>query len=163
MLMDLFLIFAAAGPLAGLYALAAAGFRNGDRPGDARVSAALRAATLPGARSVTATVRNPSGTPVLVALRVRRAVLPAWLAGAGSAWVPRWTARRKFRPDRYDAVGAVPPGRAADFTLFTPPRARRCLLTVVTGQEGGRLRASRLRLGPVCYTATGRDELIMVT
>jgi hypothetical protein len=163
MLMGLFLIFAAGGPLASLYALAAAGFRSGDRPGDARVSAVLRAATAPGERSVTATVHNPSGTPVLAALQVRRAVFPAWVAGAGSAWVPRWTTRRKFRPDRYDAVGVVSPGRAADFTFFTPPRARRCLLTVVVGQEGGRLRASRLRLGPVWYTVTGRDELIMVT
>jgi hypothetical protein len=183
MLYDVSLIFASVGSLAGLFAFAVAGFRHGDRPGDVRISARLAgcpeagqpaagqpAAGPPGAgprragdqdRLVIATVVNPSGTPVLAGLRVRRAVLPVWLAGAGGVRVPHWTRRRALRPDRFTAVGAVLPG-AAQYTLPAPPGGRRCLLTVVVGQEGARLRAYRLRLGPDCYTISGRDALIMV-
>jgi hypothetical protein len=36
--------------------------------------------------------------------------------------------------------------------------AAACVLTAAVGQEGGRLRVHRLRLGPVSYPAAGRDE-----
>ena len=164
MLNAVFWITGLAAIASGVYWLAAAGFRNGDRPGDARVSARL--VTRPRADEVrpliVATVRNPSGAPALGALRVRPALLPAWLAGAHGARVPRRTAGRAFRPGRYGAVGVVPPGGAAELAAPVPVRARRYLLTVAVGEEGGRLRVYRLRLGPVCLTATGRDELIMV-
>jgi hypothetical protein len=161
----LFWIISVTGTLAGLYCLAAAGFRNGDRPGDARVTALLtELGTEDGMRPlVVATVRNPSGTPVLAALRVRRALLPCWLAGPYEVSAPRLTAGRRFRPGRFATVGVVAAAGAGELAVPVPPHARRCLLIVAVGQEGGRLREHRLRLGPVCYTSAGRDDLIMVT
>jgi hypothetical protein len=150
--------------LGGLYWLATAGFRNGDRPGDARVSARLVTVSQADETRplIVATVRNPSGAPVLGALRVRAALLPDWLAGTQAVRVPRRTAGRALRPGRFVTVGVVPAGGTAELAAPVPAGARRCLLTVPVGQEGGRLRVYRLRLGPVCFTGTGRDELIMV-
>ena len=91
MLMAVLPIIALIAALAALGALARAGFRHGDRPGDVRVAARLAGGQ---DRLVIATVLNPAGTPVLAGLRVRRAVLPAWLADAGGVRVPRWTRRR---------------------------------------------------------------------
>ena len=72
-----------AGVLAGTCWLLAAGLRNGDRPGDAGVTARLDNGRY--FKLVVATVRNPSGTPVLAALRARPALVPGWLAGAHRA------------------------------------------------------------------------------
>ena len=175
-------IFFAAGAFGVLGYCAAAGFRNGDRPGDARVSALLAAGAGPvgtgpagtgpagagragigpagaGRRAagpldarpacagplIVATVRNPSGTPVLAALQVRRGLLPAWLAGQAGIRVPRWTKGRKFRPGAYATVGIVAAGGAAEFPVPVQERAHRYLLSVAVGQEGGRLRVHRLR------------------
>jgi hypothetical protein len=164
MLNDVFLIIAAAGALAGVCALAAAGFRNGDRPGDALVTALVAAAAQADEERplIIVTVRNAAGTPVIAALRARRAVLPAGVAASCTVRVARWTARRRFRPPRYATLGVVPAAGAAAFTLPVPVRARRCLLIVAVGQEGGRLRVHQLRLGPVSFTTTGQDDLIMV-
>jgi hypothetical protein len=139
--------------LAAVYCLAAAGFRNGDRPGDALVSAVPATATV--------AVRNPSGTPVLVGLTARAAFLPGWLSSPHDVSVPRWTLRGKFDPSRYDCVGVVPVGGAAEFAVPFPPAARRAVLTVAVGQEGGRLRAHRLRLGPAGYLAEGRPTIMV--
>jgi hypothetical protein len=189
-----FWIIITAGALAAVDGLAAAGFRNGDRPGDARVTAliatgpdsagqpaAWQPATGPPAtreftpgpvRSVprpaavrpgdpgpviVATVCNPSGTPVLAALRARRSLLPLWLALPLSVGVPRWTTRRRYRPARSATVGVVPPGDTARLTVPAPRPARRCLLIVAVGQEGGRLRVHRLRLAAAADSADGRD------
>jgi hypothetical protein len=141
--------------------LAAAGLRNGDRPGDARVSARSR----PGGRDgepgpvLSAVVRNPSGAVVLAGLRARRAWLPAGLAGPQSAGAPLLTRRRAFRPGRLGAVGAVPAGGAAELTVPAPPRGRRWLLTVIVGQQGGRLRVYRLRVDSRGGLAPRRDAL----
>jgi hypothetical protein len=187
-------IIIAAGALAAVGCLAAAGFRNGDRPGDARVTALIetgprraarpaaprRAAGSPVIREFTtgpirsgprpvalrpdepgpvivATVRNPSGAPVLAALRVRRSLVPLWLALPLSVGVPRRTTGRGYRPARYATVGVVPPGEVARLTVPAPRPARRCLLIVAVGQEGGRLRVHRLRPGAAGDTADGRD------
>jgi hypothetical protein len=141
-------IFFAAGAFGVLGCCAAAGFRNGDTPGDARVSALLAAGARPAGAGplIVATVRNPSGTPVLAALQVRRALLPAWLAGQAGIRVPRWTKGRKFRPGAYATVGVVAAGGTAEFPVPVPQRAHRYLLSVAVGQEGGRLRVHRLRL-----------------
>jgi hypothetical protein len=138
----------------------AAGLRNGDRAGDAKVTAVLTAGTQPDeARPVIVVrVRNPSGTPVFAALTARRALLPAGLASAQTVTVPRWTLRRKFRPQQYAAVGVAPAGGAAELTVPVRTRARRYLLIAVVGQEAGRLRVHRLRLGPVSHAAAGRHE-----
>jgi hypothetical protein len=164
MLNYVFWIILLAGALAGVYCLAVAGFRNGDRAADAQVSALVAAAPQPDEEHplIIAAVRNPSGTPVIVALRARRAVRPAWAAGALTVRVAHWTARRRFRPGRYPTVGVVPAAGAAEFALPVRVRARHYLLIVAVGQEGGRLRVHRLRLGPVCFTAAGRGDLIMV-
>ena len=160
-------IIAAAGLIAFLcwflYWGAAAGLRSGDRPGDALVTALLATGSRPGeARPlVVVTVRNPSGTPVLAALTARTALLPAWLAGSHDVSVPRRTLRRRFRPGNYATVGVAPAGGAAEFTVPVPARSRRYLLTAAVGQEGGRLRVHRLRLGPVSYVAAGRASIMV--
>jgi hypothetical protein len=156
-----FSIIAVAGVLTALYYCLAAGLRNGDRPGDARVTALLATGAQPDERRpvIVVTVRNPSGTPVFAALRARAAVLPAGVVSGHDVSVPRWTLRGKFRPDRYPTVGVVPAAGAADLTVPVPARARRYVLTAAVGQEGARLRVHRLRLGPVSYAAGGRREL----
>src|SRR5215469_14736646 len=111
--------------LAGLCGLAARGFRSGDRPDDARVTAVLRDARQPDATRpvVAVTVRNPSGTPLLTGMSVRPGTpfvsrllrVPASASVRGSRTVPvqadapvsmdvsvpRWTARRRFRAALY--------------------------------------------------------------
>jgi hypothetical protein len=136
--------------LALLCWVAAAGFRNGDRATDAKVSAVLRDGGQPDESRpvVVATVCNPSGTPVLTGLSVRRARVPQWLGGALSVTVPRRTRRRKFRPGGYACVGIVPGQTAVRFTVPVPATARRYRLTAAVGQSGGRLRVYRLRLAP---------------
>ena len=106
-------------------------------------------------------MRNPSGAPVFAALSARAALLPAWLAGAHDVSVPRRTLRRRYRPGNYATVGIAPAGGAAEFAVPVPALARRYLLTAVVGQEGGRLRVHRLRLGPVSYVATGRATIMV--
>ena len=162
MLTPVFLIVATVGALAALYYLAAAGLRHGDRPGDALVTAVLTASARPDETRplVIVTVRNPSGTPVLAALRVRRALVPALLTEPHDVTAPLWTLRRKFRPAAYGCVGVAAAGGAAELAVPVPARARRYALAVAVGQEGSRLRVHRLRLGPASYAADGRDESI---
>jgi hypothetical protein len=161
-LIPVFWIIAAAGVLAVLYYLALAGLRNGDRSGDALVTALLTAEARPDETRplVVVTVRNPSGTPVLAALRVRRALAPALLTDPHSVSVPWWTRRRRFRPVGYESIGVVAVGGTAELAAPAPARARRYALTVAVGQEGGRLRVHRLRLGPASHAADGRDKSV---
>jgi hypothetical protein len=156
-----FVIIATTGAITALAFCMAAGLRNGDRAGDAKVTAVLTTGTQPDeARPVIVVrVRNPSGTPVFAALTARRALLPAGLASAQTVTVPRWTLRRKFRPQQYAAVGVAPAGGAAELAVPVRARARRYLLTAVVGQEAGRLRVHRLRVGPLSHAAAGRHEL----
>ena len=145
---------------AALYYCLAAGLRNGDRPGDAEITAMLSSGTQPDeARPVIAVhVRNPSGTHVLVALSARRALLPAPLTEPRGVSVPWLTRRGKFLPGKYETIGVAPADGAAELAVPVTVRARRYVLTAAVGQQGGRLRVHRLRLGPVSYPATGRDE-----
>ena len=168
MLTYVFLIIAVTAVFALLYYLVADGMRNGDRPGDAKVSAVVTTGTPPGAVPsagaapvIIVTVRNPSGTPVLVALSARRTRLPAAFTEPRAVSVPRLTGRGKFRPGKYETVGVAPAGGAAELAVPVTERARRYVLTAAIGQEGGRLRVHRLRLGPVSRTADGR-QIIMV-
>ena len=144
----------------------ATGLRNGDRPGDAHVAAALVTGTRSAAVScdgaspvIVVTVGNPSGTPVFAGLTARAAVLPAGLAGSHDVSVPWRTLRGKFRPGQYAVIGVAPAGGAAEFGVPVPARSRRYVLTVAVGQEAGRLRVHRLRLGAGGHAATGRREL----
>ena len=89
MLIYVFRTIAAGGLLAALYYCLAAGLRNGDRPGDARVTAHLATGTQPDERRplIVVTVRNPSGTPVIAALSaaVARRAAGCGCTGYGSA------------------------------------------------------------------------------
>jgi hypothetical protein len=183
MLISVFAIIAAAGALAAGYLLAAAGFRNGDRPGDALVSAVLPTTVFPttvfpaaglpaavfpatvfpttGRAAATAVVRNPSGTPVLVGLTARPARWAAWPAPSHDVSVPRWTLRGKFGPARYACVAVVPAGGAAELAVPAWRPRGATVLTVAVGQEGGRLRVHRLRLGPAGYLAEGRQTIMV--
>lgn len=148
-------IFLVACPMALLGTLGIAGLRNGDQPGDSRVSA-LVAAGAGGNPLIFATVRNPSATPAVTALRVRRGFVPGALAGKFSVRVPRWTKGRRFRPGAYETVGVVPAGGATEFPVPLYRRAHRYVLTVAVGQQGGRLRVYRLRLaGTDIYLGSG--------
>jgi hypothetical protein len=155
-----------AGLLGTLYYCLAVGFRNGDRPCDAQVNALLVMGKPPGAVSpggsgpvIVVTVRNPSGTPVLAALHARRALLPALLTEPRDVSVPRKTSRRKFQPGKYETIGIVPAGGAAELAVPVAVWSRRYVLTAAVGQGGGRLRVHRLRLGPVSRSAEASHEL----
>ncbi len=136
-----------------LCAVAAAGFRDGDRPADATVTARLRDAGQPGEPRpvLVATVRNPSGTPVLAGLSARRARAPGWLGGGHAVTVPartatRTAARRGLRPTGCACVGVVAAYGSACFTVPVRAPARRYLLMAAVGQAGGRLRLHRLHV-----------------
>lgn len=149
-------IFLTACPLVVLGTLGIWGLRNGDQPGDSRVSALVAAGAAGENPLIFATVRNPSGTPALTALRVRRGVVPGALAGRFSVRVPRWTKGHRFRPGAYQTIGVVPAGGAAEFPVPLSLRAHRYVLTVAVGQQGGRLRVYRLRLaGADIYLGSG--------
>jgi len=124
------------------------GFRNGDRPDDAQVLAALRSSGQPGEERPVAVVavRNPGSTPVLAAVAARRALIPGWLGGAVGSAVPRRTARRAYRPGGFPTVAVVAGGQRAELSAPVPAAVRRYLVTVLVGQAGGRLRVHRLRI-----------------
>ena len=156
------------GIAAGIAALAllcwcaARGFRDGDRPADAKVSAELHASGQPDEPRpvIVATVVNPSGTAMLAALSARPGRLdrlPGWLpvrlgvslAAAAhplTVTVPRRTARAKFRPGGYATVGVVPARGAVRFPVPVGRAARRYVLTAAIGQSAGRLRLHRLHV-----------------
>ena len=148
-MLSLFIVLAVSAVVfAGLWWCALEGFRNGDRPFDVAVRAALRSSGQPGeARPVAVVaVGNPSGTPVLAAVAVRRGLLPGWLAGAVGSSVPRRTARRAYRPGGFPTVAVVTGGQCAELSAPVPAAARRYLIMVLVGQAGGRLRVHRLRI-----------------
>jgi hypothetical protein len=144
-----------AAAFAALFWYGREGFRNGDRPDDALVRAALRSSGQPGEERPVAIVdvRNPGGTPVLAAVAVRRALLPGWLAGAAGSTVPRRTARRAYRPVGFPTVAVVAGGQRAELSAPVSAAARRYLITVLVGQAGGRLRVHRLRIEAAAVNA----------
>jgi hypothetical protein len=116
-----------------------AGLRNGDRPGDARVTAWLARGPV-----VMVRVDNCGDVPLMAGCTARRYRVPGWAGGARTVRVPRRTARRRFRAARHEVVGVVAAGTRARFAVPAGTTARRYLLTVVIGQSGGRLRVFRL-------------------
>jgi hypothetical protein len=141
----LFVLGALALTVAGMTRLALAGFRHGDRPLDAVVTAELRPAAQPDESRpvIVAEVRNPSGSAVLAGLAARPRRVAGWLGG-GSVGVPRRTARRSLRAGRYPVVGIVPASGSTRFTVPVTQAGQRYRLTAVIGQAGGRLRVHRL-------------------
>jgi len=127
---------------------AVAGLRNGDRPGDATVSARLRDRGQPGDPRpvVIATVRNPSEKPVLAGLSARRSVIPGWLRGGPSVTVPVRTTRRALRATAYATIDVVPAHSSARFPVPVRGHSRQYLLTASIGQAGGRLRLHRVQV-----------------
>jgi len=154
----LFVLGVGALVLAGLGWLAVAGFRHGDRPLDVTVSAELRDAGQPDEPRpvVVAEVRNPSASPVMVALSARPPRLPGWLGGSplnfvtemvpsgGGISVPRRTARPALRAGQYETVGVVPERGTVRLTVPVPATGRKYWLTAVIGQSGGRLRVHHI-------------------
>jgi len=130
---------------AGLFLLAEVGTRNGDHPGDARITAEIWTSGQPDeSRPVLVVeIRNPSSTPLLAGLSARRMSMPGWLAGASVA-VPSRTSRRGLRADAYDTVGIVPASETARFTVSVARPGSRYRLTAAVGQRDGRLRVHRL-------------------
>jgi hypothetical protein len=121
-----------------LTVLAVTGFRNGDLPADARVTAVLAEARQADERRpvIAATVRNASDVPVLVGLSVRT----SFFAGGMTARVPWRTAGRRYRADTHDALGVVPAGEAASFRVPIRRHGRHYQMVAVVGQDGRRLR-----------------------
>jgi len=131
--------------LAGLGWLVRVGYRQGDRPLDARVSASLRDAGQPDEPRpvIIAAVDNPSGTAVMVGLAARPSRIPALLSPGGIS-VPALTSRRGLRASAYDTVGVVPARGTARFTVPVTTTGRRYRLVAAIGQSGGRLRLHRI-------------------
>lgn len=141
----LFVLGALGLTVAGAGWLALTGLRNGDRLLDAVVTAELQLSAQPDESRpvVVAEIRNPSESAVLVGLSARRSRVPGWLGG-GSVGVPRRTARRALRADRYPVVGIVPAAGSTRFAVPVTEAGERYRLTAAIGQAGGRLRVHRL-------------------
>ncbi|HTU74027.1 MAG TPA: hypothetical protein VMG38_10970 [Trebonia sp.] len=131
--------------LAGLGWLAVAGFRHGDRPLDARVSAELRDSGQPDEPRpvVVAAIENPSGAAVLVGLAARPSRLPALLK-PGSVAVPALTSRRGLRAGAFETVSVVPARATVRLTVPVSATGRRYRLVAAIGQPGGRLRLHKV-------------------
>jgi hypothetical protein len=132
-----------------------AGLRNGDRPGDAAVTATLAMARQPdGARPVIlATVANRSAAPVLVGLRARGSLT----AGALKVRVPWRTLARRYRAGEHDTVGVVLGWESAVFRVPVCAGGRRYRLTAIIGQSG-----RRLRVLTVPVATTGMMERVVM-
>lgn len=132
-------------PFSGIFLLAENGIRNGDRPGDARVTAEARLSGHPEERRpmLIAEIQNPSAGPAVTGLTARRAVAPEWLA-PGDVTVPLRTIRRGLRPGAYDTIGVVPAFETARLAVPVDRAARRYRLTVAVGQRDARLRLHRI-------------------
>jgi hypothetical protein len=147
-------LIAAASVIAVATALAVAGFRAGDRPEYATVTAVLRNVPHPDGyqRVAGATVRNPGSAPVLVGLSVYRSRVPAWLGAGMTVTVPHRTGRRRYRPGAQATVGVVGPGESACWPVPVPGPApapgRRFHLAAIIGQSGRRLRVITLPVSP---------------
>jgi hypothetical protein len=141
---------AAAAVMAVTVILASSGFRAGDRPGDATVTAVLGSVPHPDGRqrAVIATVRNPGSVPILVGLSVHRSRLPGWLGAGMSVAVPRRTGRRRHLPGGQATLGVVGAADSAYWPIPAPAAGRRCRLVAVIGQSGGRLRVISLPVAP---------------
>jgi hypothetical protein len=152
--------------LAGLGWLTLLGFRHGDRPLDAKVSAQLRDSGQPDEPRpvVVAAINNSSGAAVMVGLAARPSQIPALLS-PGSISVPSLTARRALRAGAYETVGVVPPHRTAGFAVPVTATGRRYRLVAAIGQSGGRLRLhripvdSRSRLRPTARDLADRGSV----
>lgn len=133
--------------------LALTGFRNGDRPGDATVTAALSDPTQPDEPRpvVVATVRNPSDVPVMAGFRLR----PSLFEGSMTARVPWRTLGRRYLPRRQGTVGIVPPGGSASFRVLARAKGHRYRLVAVIGQSGRRLRVLTVPVTPSHVTEPG--------
>jgi hypothetical protein len=109
--------------VAGMFWLALAGFRHGDRLLDAVVTAELQQSAQPDESRpvVVAEIRNSSESAALVGLAARRR-----------------------RADRYPVVGIVPASGSTRLTVPVTETGERYRLTAVIGQAGGRLRVHRL-------------------
>jgi hypothetical protein len=131
--------------LAGLGRLVLLGFRHGDRPLDAKVSAELRDSGQPDEPRpvVVAAVDNPSGTAIMVGLAARPSRIPALLS-PGSICVPTLTARSGLRAGAYETVGVVPAHGIVRFTVPVAGTGGRYRLVAALGQSGGRLRLHRI-------------------
>jgi hypothetical protein len=126
--------------------LATTGFRNGDRPLDAVVTAQLREAGQPDETRpvVIAEVRNPSASALMVGLTARRSRMTRAWPGGSSVGVPRRSTRRALRAGQHETVGIVPARGSARFDVPVTAAGKRYLLTAAVGQQGGRLRVHRL-------------------
>ena len=163
-MLSLFIVVAVGAlAFAVLFWCALAGFRNGDRPDDVPVRAALRSSGQPGEERPVAVVavRNPGGTPVLTAITVRRALLPGWLAGTVDSAVPRRTARRAYRPGGFPTIAVVGGGRYSELSAPVPAVMRRYLVMVLVGQAGGRLRVHRLRIEAAAINGGWRGHVTL--
>jgi hypothetical protein len=140
-----FVLGALALTVAGMIWLALAGLRHGDRLLDAVVTAELQQSAQPDESRpvVVAEIRNSAESAALVGLAARRSRVPGWLGG-GSVGVPRRTARRALRADRYPVVGIVPAAGSTRLTVPVTETGERYRLTAAVGQAGGRLRVHRL-------------------
>lgn len=118
------------------------GLRDGDRPGDVRVT--LTSVVTP-ARANGAwaeiDIDNPGEQIALVGITTDRVLLGG--ASARTAAPPRST--RQLGPQQ---VGAVRPGACERFRIWVQPANRRATVIVIVGTPG-RLRRHRLRLNAV--------------
>jgi hypothetical protein len=131
--------------LAGLGWLVRTGFRQGDRPLDAKISVQLQDAGQPDEPRpvIVAAVDNPSGAAVMVGLAARPSKVAVLLSPGGIS-VPALTSRRGLRAGAYETVGVVPAGGTARFTVPVTATGRRYRLVAAIGQSGGRLRLHRI-------------------
>ena len=124
--------------LAGAWGMLAAGYRAGDRPGQAVLDDFGPDASGEGLRF---TVHNPGRQPVLLGATVRRRTVRSWCEGGYFVRVPRRTWQERLRASRHTVVCVVEPEatEAVRVPVGVAAGRRRAELVVAIG-ESDRLR-----------------------
>lgn len=134
--------------LFGVLILVPLGFREGDKPGDARVQN-VEAWSYP--RVVTAEITNPASVPVMVGISLRSPSLRLRLEGGTYARLRTRKTTRDLLPAEQTVIAVIDAGESQRFVIPADPGlGKRAALVVITGQPG-RLRTihRELRLDPV--------------
>lgn len=89
---------------------------------------------------------NPSASPVLVGLSVRKTVWPSWFRPQQTAWVISRPGLPRYGVVAQSTIGVIPANGSSRLAVRIPSGRRRCRVVAIAGEADGRLRAMSVRI-----------------